>query len=168
MKRVADANSIARRTMRHVGDVADDRPRVPQRRICTGQRAWPRWCSEWPCEGLRPRFRDDCDGMLWWLSNRSQAAANFAKHYLLTHAAVAYNIHGKRVTVSASGLTKVYAGAASAAYFGVPNSDPRHPVIFGIGRYGVVYADAPDIAQHGGAVFQDFSIPILVVLPGLH
>ena len=106
--------------------------------------------------------------MLWWLSNRSQAAANFAKHYLLTHAAVAYNIHGKRVTVSASGLTKVYAGAASAAYFGVPNSDPRHPVIFGIVQYGVVYADAPDIAQHGGAVFQDLSIPILVVLPGLH
>jgi len=61
----------------------------------------------------------------------------------------------------------VYAGAAAAAYFGVPVSDPRHPIIFGIVQHGVIYADAPDIAQHGGADFQDLSIPILVVLPGL-
>jgi hypothetical protein len=33
-------------------------------------------------------------------------------------------------------------------------------------QYGVVYADAPDIAQHGGAVFQDLSIPILVSVWG--
>jgi arylsulfatase A-like enzyme len=42
-----------------------------------------------------------------------------------------------------------------------------HPGIFGIVQHGVIYADAPDIAQHGGADFQDLSIPILVVLPGL-
>ncbi len=72
------------------------------------------------------------------------------------------------MTLSASGLSTVYAGVASAAYFGVPNSDPRHPVIFGIVQHGVIYADAPDIAQHGGADFQDLSIPILVDLPGLH
>ncbi len=112
-------------------------------------------------------YTSDDDVMLWWLSNRSQGAANFVRHYLLTHTAVGYNIHGKRVTVPASGLSKVYAGAASAAYFGVPNSDPRHPVIFGIVQHGVIYADAPDIAQHGGADFQDLSIPILVILPGM-
>jgi hypothetical protein len=111
-------------------------------------------------------YTSDDDVMLWWLSNRSQAAASFVKHYLLTHTAVGYNIHGKRVIVSASGLSKVYAGAGSAAYFGVPVSDPRHPIIFGIAQPGVIYADAPDIAQHGGASFQDRSVPILVVLPG--
>jgi hypothetical protein len=126
------------------------------------------WAKAHPHTAPLVAYTSDDDGMLWWLSNRSQAAANFVKRYLLTHTAVAYNIHGKRVTVSASGLSQVYAGAASAAYFGVPNSDPRHPVIFGIVQDGVVYADAPDIAQHGGAVFQDLSIPILVVLPGLH
>jgi hypothetical protein len=109
----------------------------------------------------------DDDVLMWWLSNRSQAAANFVKHYLLTHKAVGYNIHGKRVILSASGLSKVYAGAGSAAYFGVPVSEPRHPVIFGIVQHGVIYSDAPDIAQHGGADFQDRSIPIVVVLPGL-
>jgi hypothetical protein len=126
------------------------------------------WAKAHPHAAPLVAYTSDDDVMLWWLSNRSQAAANFTRHYLLTHTAVAYNIHGKRVTVSASGLSTVYAGAASAAYFGVPNSDPRHPVIFGIVQHGVVYADAPDIAQHGGADFQDLSIPILVVLPGLH
>jgi hypothetical protein len=125
------------------------------------------WAKAHPHAAPLVATTSDDDVMLWWLSNRSQAAANFVRHYLLTHTAVAYNLHGKRLTVSASGLAKVYAGAASAAYFGVPNSDPRHPVIFGIVQHGVIYADAPDIAQHGGADFQDLSIPILVILPGL-
>jgi Type I phosphodiesterase / nucleotide pyrophosphatase len=109
----------------------------------------------------------DDDVLMWWLSNRSQAAANFVRHYLLTHTAVARTIHGKRLTVSASGLKTVYAGAGAAAYFGVPVSDPRHPVIFGIVQHGVIYADQPDIEQHGGADFQDLTMPILVILPGL-
>jgi hypothetical protein len=124
------------------------------------------WAKSHPHAAPLVVYTSDDDVMLWWLSNRSQAAANFVRNYLLTHTAVAYNIHGKRLTVPASGLSKVYAGAASAAYFGVPVSDPRHPVIFGIVQHGVIYADAPDIAQHGGADFQDRSVPILVVLPG--
>jgi hypothetical protein len=124
------------------------------------------WAKAHPHAAPLVVYTSDDDVMLWWLSNRSQGAANFVRHYLLTHTAVAQNIHGKRLTVSASGLSKVYAGAASAAYFGVPVSDPRHPVIFGIVQHGVIYADAPDIAQHGGADFQDVSIPILVSLPG--
>jgi hypothetical protein len=124
------------------------------------------WAKTHPHAAPLVVYTSDDDVMLWWLSNRSQAAANFVRHYLLTHKAVAYNLHGKRIVVSASGLAKVYAGAASAAYFGVPNSDPRHPVIFGIVQHGVIYADAPDIAQHGGADFQDLSVPILVNLPG--
>jgi hypothetical protein len=124
------------------------------------------WAKTHPHAAPLVVYTSDDDVMLWWLSNRSQAAANFVKHYLLSHTAVAYNIHGQRLTVPASGLAKVYAGAESAAYFGVPNSDPRHPVIFGIVQHGVIYADQPDIAQHGGADFQDLSIPILVLLPG--
>jgi hypothetical protein len=125
------------------------------------------WAKTHPHAAPLVVYTSDDDVMLWWLSNRSQAAADFVSHYLLTHTAVAFNIHGKRLTVSASGLSTVYAGAAAAAYFGVPVSDPRHPTIFGIVQHGVIYADAPDIAQHGGADFQDLSMPILVVLPGL-
>jgi hypothetical protein len=125
------------------------------------------WSKAHPHAAPLVVYTSDDDVMLWWLSNRSQAAANFVKHYLLTHTAVGYNIHGKRLTVQASGLSKVYAGAAAAAYFGVPVSDPRHPTIFGIVQHGVIYADQPDIAQHGGADFQDRSVPILVILPGV-
>jgi hypothetical protein len=124
------------------------------------------WARAHPHAAPLVVYTSDDDVMLWWLSNRSQAAATFVRHYLLTHTAVAHNIHGKRLTVPASGLSKVYAGAASAAYFGVPVSDPRHPTIFGIVQHGVIYADAPDIAQHGGADFQDLSVPILAILPG--
>jgi hypothetical protein len=126
------------------------------------------WARAHPHTAPLVVYSSDDDGLLWWLSDRSQAAANFAKNYLLTHTATGYNIHGKRLTVQSSGLTTVYAGAASAAYFGVPVSDPRHPVVFGIVQHGVVYeaSQGATIAQHGGASFQDLNMPILVVLPG--
>ena len=61
----------------------------------------------------------------------------------------------------------VYAGAESAALFGVPNSDPRHPDILGIAQHGVVYTGGKGkIAEHGGNDQQDRNVPILVVLPG--
>ena len=41
--------------------------------------------------------------MLWWLSNRSQAAADFVRHYLLTHSAAGNNIGGNPVTVRGVG-----------------------------------------------------------------
>ena len=142
----------------------DDFKRINDAPIVAGVDA--AWSKAHPHAAPLVVYTSDDDVMLWWLSNRSQAAANFVRHYLLTHTAVGYNIHGKRLTVSASGLSQVYAGAAAAAYFGVPVSDPRHPVIFGIVQHGVIYADAPDIAQHGGAGFDDLSVPILVILPG--
>jgi len=124
------------------------------------------WAKTHPKAAPLVATASDDDGILWWLSNRSQAAATFTRHYLLTHTAVGYNSRGKKVTVAASGLSTVYAGAGAAAFFHVPVSDPRHPVVFGIVQQGVIYNDAPDIAQHGGASFQDRSIPILVALPG--
>ncbi len=112
-------------------------------------------------------FSTDDDGMLLWLSDRSQAAADFVKNYLLTHSAAGNNINGNAVTVSASGLKAVYAGAASAAFFGVPNGDPRHPDVLGIAQHGVVYTGGKaKIAEHGGDDRQDRNVPILVALPG--
>jgi hypothetical protein len=106
--------------------------------------------------------------MLLWLSDRSQSAADFVKTYLLTHSAAGNNIGGNPITVSASGLKKVYAGAASAALYGVPVSDPRHPDITGIAQHGVVYTGGKaKIAEHGGDDPQDRNVPVLVVVPGL-
>lgn len=124
------------------------------------------WTAAHPGAGKLVIFSTDDDGMLLWLSDRSQAAADFVKEYLLTHPAAGNNVNGKAITVSASGLKSVYAGAASAAFFGVPVSDPRHPDVLGIVQHGVVYTGGQSkIAEHGGDDPQDRNLPILVVSP---
>jgi Type I phosphodiesterase / nucleotide pyrophosphatase len=140
--------------------------RVPDSPIISNINA--AWTSAHPGAGALVIFSTDDDGMLLWLSDRSQAAADFVKTYLLTHSAAGNNINGDPITVSDSGLTKVYAGVASAALYGVPVSDPRHPDITGIVQYGVVYTGGmAKIAEHGGDNPQDRDVPILVVLPNL-
>ena len=143
-----------------------DMARVPDGPIIDGLNA--AWSAAHPGAGDLVAFATDDDVMQLWLSDRSQAAADFAQHYLLTHSAAGNDITGGPVTVSSSGLKTVYAGAASAAFFGVPGSDPRHPDVFGIVQHGVVHTGGQaKIAEHGGADRQDRNVPILVVAPGL-
>jgi hypothetical protein len=125
------------------------------------------WTAAHPGAGDLVVFSTDDDGMLLWLSDRSQEAADFVKNYLLTHSAAANNIAGNPVTVTNSGLKRVFAGAESARLFGVPASDPRHPDIVGIAQHGVVYTGGKaKIAEHGGDDPQDRNVPILLVVPG--
>jgi hypothetical protein len=143
-----------------------DLARVPDGPIIAAVNA--AWTAAHPGAGSLVTFATDDDGMLLWLGDRSQAAADFVRNYLLTHSAAGNDINDNPITVAASGLRKVYAGAASAAYFGVPNSDPKHPDVFGIAQHGVVYTGGTSkIAEHGGAGRQDRNVPILVALPGL-
>ena len=143
-----------------------DLKRVPDAPIIAAVNA--AWTAAHPGAGALVSFSTDDDGMLWWLSDRSQAAAEFVKQYLLTHSAAGNNVSGGPVTVPASGLARVYAGAQSAAYFGVRSGDPRHPDVFGIVQHGVVYTGGQSkIAEHGGAGLQDRNVPILVDVPGL-
>jgi len=127
------------------------------------------WTAAHPGAGDLVIFSTDDDGMLLWLSNRSQAAADFVQAYLLSHSAAGNNISKQPITVQASGLKKVYAGARAAAFIGVPAGDPRVPDIIGIAQHGVVYTGGTSkIAEHGGDDRQDRNVPILVVLPGPH
>ncbi len=110
----------------------------------------------------------DDDAVMWWLSDRSQAAANFARHYLWTHPATGNTVGGASRTLLHSGLRKIYAGASAARYFGVPVSEPRHPDLWGIVQVGVVYTGGKGkIAEHGGANPNDRDVPILVDGPGV-
>jgi hypothetical protein len=144
----------------------NDLARVPDGPIISAINA--AWTAAHPGAANLVEFSTDDDGMLLWLSDRSQAAADFVKNYLLTHSASGNNVSGNPITVSASGLTKVYAGAAAAAFIGVPVGDPRVPDIIGIVQHGVVYTGGKaKIAEHGGDDPQDRDVPILVVLPGL-
>jgi type I phosphodiesterase/nucleotide pyrophosphatase len=143
----------------------NDLARVPDGPIIDAINA--AWSAAHPGAGDLVVFATDDDGMLLWLSDRSQAAADFVKNYLLTHPAAGNDIGGNPVTVASSGLRAVYAGAASAKFFDVPNDDPRHPDVTGIAAHGVVYTGGQSkIAEHGGDDPQDRNVPILVVLPG--
>ena len=143
----------------------NDLARVPDSPILAAINA--AWTAAHPGAGNLVEFSTDDDGMLLWLSDRSQAAADFVKSYLLSHSAAGNNISGSPITVTASGLKRVYAGAASAALYGVPVSEPRHPDITGIAQHGVVYTGGQSkIAEHGGDDPQDRNVPILVVAPG--
>jgi predicted AlkP superfamily pyrophosphatase or phosphodiesterase len=143
-----------------------DLARVPDGAIINAINA--AWTAARPGAGKLVIFSTDDDGMLLWLSNRSQAAADFVKNYLLIHSAAANDINGNPITVSASGLKKVYAGEEAADFVGVPGSDPRHPDIIGIVQHGVVYTGGQaKIAEHGGDDLQDRNVPILISLPGL-
>jgi hypothetical protein len=144
----------------------NDLARVPDSPIIAAINA--AWKAAHPGAGTLVAFSTDDDVMQLWLSDRSQAAADFVQSYLLTHSAAGNNISGNAITVQASGLKAVYAGAAAAAFIGVPASDPRHPDIVGIVRHGVVYTGGKGkIAEHGGDDPQDRDVPIVVVLPGL-
>ena len=81
------------------------------------------------------------DDDLWqsYLSDRSQQAADFVKHYLWNHPATGVTYSGGTRTLAHSGLATIYAGKAAARFFGVPASDPRHPDVFGRVQIGVVY-----------------------------
>jgi hypothetical protein len=109
-------------------------------------------------------YGTDDDAIMWWLSDRSHAAARFVRQYLWTHTATGNTADGGTRTLPHSRLAQIYAGRASARCFGVPVSDPRHPDVWGV--VGVVYTGGKGkIAEHGGANPADRDVPILVYAP---
>jgi hypothetical protein len=109
----------------------------------------------------------DDDAVMWWLSDQSQEAARYVKHYLWTHTATGNTATGGTRTLPHSGLVKIYAGRSAARYFGVPASDPRHPNVWGVVQSGVVYTGGTGkIAEHGGANPADRDVPLVVYAPG--
>jgi Type I phosphodiesterase / nucleotide pyrophosphatase len=108
-------------------------------------------------------FSIDDDGMLMWLNERTQAAAEFAKSFLLDHSGVGNDIDGNPKPYTHSGLATVFAGNAAKDYFHVAATDTRAPDVFGISQYGVVYTGKMGkIAEHGGANPQDRNVALVV------
>jgi arylsulfatase A-like enzyme len=108
-------------------------------------------------------FAIDDDTMLMWLTDRSPAATTFAQNFLLHHAGTGNDIVGAPRPYTASGLTRVYAGSAAAAFIGVPAGDQRVPDLIGIAQPGVVYTSKKSkIAEHGGDTPADRDVPIVV------
>ena len=105
----------------------------------------------------------DDDAVMMWLTDRSQAAADFAKKYLLAQSGTGTDITGAPKAFTHGGLAKVYAGEDAAEYFHTKVGDPRVPDLFGIVQHGVVYTGGKGkIAEHGGADTDDRNVPIVV------
>ncbi|NMH99587.1 alkaline phosphatase family protein [Pseudonocardia sp. K10HN5] len=105
----------------------------------------------------------DDDGMLLWLTDHSQAAADFARTYLLAQKGNGNDITGKPKPFTSSGLTQVYAGQGAAGFFQTAPGDTRVPDVVGIAQHGVVFTGGKSkIAEHGGADPQDRNVPIVV------
>jgi hypothetical protein len=124
------------------------------------------WAAKHPGSKTLVVQEADDDGLLWWLSDRSQAATDFVKNYLWTHTAPAVNYAGQTITVQHSGLKEIFAGHQAAHFFGVPNSDPHHPDVFGISQVGTIYTTGSKIAEHGGDNPGDRDVPLVVYAPG--
>ena len=109
----------------------------------------------------------DDDAMIMWLSDRSQAAAEFVKAYLLAQNGTGNDISGASKPFTASGLATVYAGAQAKLFFHASLTDPAAPDLYATVQHGVVFTGKKKkIAEHGGAEADDRNVPI--VIAGAH
>ncbi|MGH3717975.1 MAG: alkaline phosphatase family protein [Pseudonocardiaceae bacterium] len=140
--------------------------RIPDGPLLAGLNA--AWRNAHPGAGDLVAHSSDDDAMLLWLTDRSPAAAEFAKAFLLAQSGVGNDITGAPKPFTASGLKTVFAGRAAARFFGVPAGDSRVPDLFGIAQHGVVYTGGQGkIAEHGGADPQDRNVPIVLAGAGV-
>jgi hypothetical protein len=125
------------------------------------------WAAGHPQAAPLVAFSVDDDAMLLWLSDRSAHALAFVKAYLLGHSAPA-NLSTDptgtfSATVTSSGLTHVYTGAAADTLMRAGTGDPRTPDVIGIAQHGVVYTGKTSkIAEHGGDSADDRDVPLVV------
>ncbi|MFJ6836025.1 alkaline phosphatase family protein [Streptomyces sp. NPDC091209] len=121
------------------------------------------WKKLHPAAGDLVAHSVDDDAMLLWLTDRSQAAAEFAKSYLLAQSGTGTDINAAPKAFTHGGLSKVYAGSAAARYFHVETGDARVPDLLGLAQYGVVYTGGTKkIAEHGGSHSDDLDVPLVV------
>lgn len=121
------------------------------------------WRARHPGAGDLVVHSTDDDAMLLWLTDRSPAATDFAKQYLLEQNGTGTGSTGAAKAFTRSGLQTVYAGADVARYFGVRPGDDRVPDLFGVTQYGVVYTGGTKkIAEHGGVAPDDRAVPLVV------
>ena len=125
------------------------------------------WAADHPKAAPLVAKATNDDAMIMWFSDRSPAAAAFAKSYLLKRSGTGNDINGAPKAYTASGLATVYAGAAAAGYFGTSSTDDRVPDLYAVAQHGTVFTGGKGkIAEHGGADPQDRNVPIVVAGPG--
>ena len=94
------------------------------------------WAAQHPGNPTLIVQEADDDGLLWWLSDRSQAATDFVKNYLWTHPRAGRQLHRANNHRPALGPPGDNRRPAGGQFFGVSSSDPHHPDVFGISQVG--------------------------------
>lgn len=139
--------------------------RIPDAPLLAGLDA--AWAAHHPGAAPLVASATDDDAMIVWLSDRSQAAADFAKSYLLSQSGTGNDITGAPKGFTASGLRAVYAGRAAASFFGAELGDDRVPDLYALTQHGVVFTGKQGkIAEHGGADPSDRDVPLVVSAGG--
>ncbi|RTL32583.1 MAG: phosphodiesterase [Burkholderiales bacterium] len=116
----------------------------------------------------------DDDGVLLWLNDHSEAAAQFAADFLVHYAGtgIGSDAAGNKVAKSftSAGLKKILAGHEAAEFIGVSAHDDRVPDVIGIAKQGSVYGGAKlsKIAEHGGDAAEDRHVGLVVFGNGIH
>lgn len=124
------------------------------------------WQSARPGAGPLIAHATDDDAMLLWLTDRSPAAMDLARRFLLGHTGTGTSITGSPRPYTRSGVDQLFVGADAAGYFHVPVDDSRVPDVVGVVTPGVVYTGGTaKIAEHGGASESDRHVPIVLVSP---
>jgi Type I phosphodiesterase / nucleotide pyrophosphatase len=138
--------------------------RIPDGPLLDGLNA--AWKSTHPTAPDLVASATDDDAMIVWLSDHSQAAADFAKNYLLAQSGVGNDINGNPTPFTAAGLAQVYAGKAAADFFHATSHDPHTPDLYATVQHGVVFTGKKaKIAEHGGAQADDRAVPLVVAGP---
>jgi hypothetical protein len=138
--------------------------RIPDGPILDGLNS--AWAATHPGAAPLVASATDDDAMIVWLSDRSPAAASFAKSYLLGHDGTGNDIHGNPMPYQSSGLKTVYAGTDAAAFFGTAPGDSRVPDLYAVAQHGVVFTGKKGkIAEHGGTDPQDRNVPLVIAGP---
>lgn len=108
------------------------------------------------------------DDDLWqsYLSDRSQAAADFVKNFLWNDTVSGKDGAGNTVQVQHAGLSQIWGGSEAAQFFGVPVNNGHYPDVFGEVQEGVVYTGGSKLAEHGGMNPQDRRVLMIVAGPG--
>ena len=125
------------------------------------------WAAAHPGSGPLVVHSVDDDALLIWLADRSPAAADFTRQFLLAHSGSGTDITGAPKPYTRSGLQDLFVGDDAARYFHVAAGDARVPDVYGVVTPGVVYTGGTSkIAEHGGASPTDRNVPIVVTGPG--
>lgn len=132
--------------------------------------AWEKYaatCKDATKPHLVAHAMDD-DGILLWLNDRSPAALQFTKQFLLGYSGtgVGSDAAGNAVAkpFTQAGASRFVVGEEVADFFGVKPSDDRYPDVVGIAQQGTVWAGSKlsKIAEHGGFRPENRHVPIVV------